>query len=218
MCDSDHNNYSESEPVDPDFAEPCEVVDDGPDGVYDPELNEFFPTDPDANTEQVSMAVAAIAKQIAGHNIALEHSVRPDPACFCAACNLARLINKYEEIREKQNERRLATRNGLLVKAESVMQSRDLDKLKFEGLGKFGYRKMPDKLDTTLYDAMTVEEKTALHNDCPNLFAVKTTVAPDNKAIREVLTTGNADEGLNERVNQTFSISVGGKVFKFKEE
>jgi len=100
--------------------------------------------------------------------------------------------------------------------AEQMVKEMPEQKIEYPGIGRFRFRKMPDKIDTTTYDQMTDEEKLHVQNHYKGCFNRKVSITPDKKAIKALLT--DIAEGRSEALLTSFQIKAGGKKFEFVPE
>lgn len=78
--------------------------------------------------------------------------------------------------------------------AQRILEQSGQKKIEYPGLGTLRFRKMPEKVDTSAYDAMSDAEKLHVQNERKGYFNTKTTVTPDKKAIKAQLRLFEAGE------------------------
>lgn len=108
-------------------------------------------------------------------------------------------VDRIETFRNQEAERILAIGLAKIVQLEKQYNffqgkahllfdiSEERKRLEYPGLGVFRYRKMRERIDATVYDAMTDDEKLHVQNERKGCFIKKTTITPDKKAIKAQL-------------------------------
>ena len=140
------------------------------------------------------------------------------------------LISRIETIkafRDQEAERIMSVCTDKMVRlekqviyfeylAERMVEELSGQKVEYPGIGRFRFRKMPDKVDTNTYDQMTDDEKLHVQNQHIGCFTVKTLITPDKKAIKALLI--DIAEGRSEVLLTSFQIKPGDKKFEFMPE
>jgi hypothetical protein len=182
--------------------------------VIDLATGEVLPADPLTgdvlDAERVTLEeLPKVGRWIAAVDRKLAHLKEPDPHCSCEWCNLSREIARLKAIAENKAEQLEVQRARMLTGAANLVTAIGQRSLKYPGIGRFGYRVMPERVDTSTWDKLdqgSRDEVVANHRD---LFRVK--VEPDRTAIKDVLRQ-QPDLAL------PFSLERGEDKFEFKAE
>lgn len=104
------------------------------------------------------------------------------------------------------------TRTRIMDTARQIMESIEAKSRDYPGLGKFAFRKNPDSVDSTGYEAMDEEAKRVLATESKFavFFKTKITFLPDKKQIMVVLKAGKQVDG--------FAVAEGETKITFKGE
>ncbi len=184
----------------------------------DPVTGEILPTLAD-NVDADSLA--NFGRWIKSKQRALAHLNNPRPAsdCQCENCNLAREIEKLLEIDQQRRERLEYEVKEQLALAESFVAATGQKVVNHPGIGRFRFRKLPDKLDRSKYEGLTDHQRTELHTERQGHFPREVVYKPDWKRITAEVKGGTFGHDLrNPELNGLFSMIVGEDRFEFKPE
>lgn len=133
---------------------------------------------------------------------------------------LARIIRRFEDeieqieqykkaelerIRDtclRKQESKQASITFLLNQAEQLIRARGERKYDMPGIGYFGLRKTVQSVLTADYDAMSADQQAECQKSYPDLFSVKTVIAPNKKTIKELLDGATTDTGIPFQMSQ----------------
>lgn len=184
----------------------------------DPVTGEILPTLAD-NVDVDSLA--NFGRWIKSKQRALDHLYNPRPAinCQCENCNLGRECRKLEEI---YRERGLKLENEIeeqIAMAEGFVMATGKKVINHPGIGRFRFRRLPDRLDRSKYEALTDSHRLELHTNLQGYFPRVTTHKPDWKRITAEVKEGTFVSNLpNPDLNNLFSMVPGEDRFEFKPE
>ncbi len=184
----------------------------------DPVTGEILPTLAD-NVDADSLA--NLGRWIKSKQRALDHLNNPRPAseCQCENCNLSREIRKLDEIHQQRRERLVFDIKEQLVLAGGFVAATGQKVVNHPGIGRFRFRKLPDKLDRSKYEGLTDQQRTELHTERQRYFRYEQEVRIDWKQLTSDVKDGTYNDNLrNPDLNGLFSMITGADRFEFKPE
>jgi len=182
--------------------------------VIDLATGEVVPADPMTgdvlDAERITLEeLPKVGRWIAAVDRKLAHLKEPDVRCSCDCCNLSREIARLKAIAENRAEQLERQRSRMLTGAANLVTATGQRSLRYPGIGRFGFRAMPERVDSSGWDRLDEGSRNVVVANHPDLFRVK--VEPDRTAIKAALRD-------KPETNLPFTLERGEDKFEFKAE
>jgi len=139
----------------------------------------------------------------------VDHLNNPKDNCTCRDCNLGREIRKLQDFALRRTEVLTRQKEGLLLLANQVLDTTGKEKIKYPGIGTFGYYKGRASVNSDDWDKLSGEQQLEIAEGCPSLF--KLSAKPVLRDIMKALDT--EDPGT---IGKLFSVNAAESKFQFR--